>query len=60
MYAILTGIFTGGKKGIYASLTNIDTINGNKTEEYLEKLKKVYEQMASMLNILERLEKIEI
>lgn len=59
LYAIFNGIFTGGKKGLYATLSNFDKVNGNKTDEYKEKLKKVYSQISQCLAIFDKLEKLE-
>lgn len=59
LYAILTGIISNNKKGLYSTLSNINTINGNKTDEYMEKLKKAYDQISQLLLILEHLAKIE-
>lgn len=59
LYAVINGILTGGKKGIYATLTNLDNVNGGKTNEYMDKLKKVYKQISQILTILDKLEKLE-
>lgn len=59
LYAILNGIFTGGKKGLYATLINFETVNGGKTDEYMEKLRKVYKQVSQCLSIFDKLEKLE-
>ncbi|MEL3908752.1 MAG: DUF5312 family protein [Treponemataceae bacterium] len=59
LYALLTGILSANRKGLYATLTNLDKINGNRTEEYIEQLNKVFRQTSKILTILESLDKIE-
>ena len=58
LYAVLTGIMKRNKKGLYATLSNIDNVNANKTEEFLEKLQKVYKQISEILTILEKTKKL--
>ncbi|PIE97952.1 MAG: hypothetical protein CR988_05545 [Treponema sp.] len=59
MYSVLTGVLTGGKTGIYATIANKREIKGANNREYIEDLEKVCEQVKKALNMLETLEKIE-
>lgn len=59
IYALLNGILSNNKKGLYATLSNLDTVNGPKTDEYMEKLRNVYKKISQCLSIFDSLEKIE-
>ena len=58
LYAVLTGVLSGNKKGLYATLSNFDTVNANKTEDFMQELQKVYKKISDVLTVMEKIKKI--
>jgi len=59
MNVILTGIVSGNKTGIYATLTNWSSIQGNSNKKFQDEIAKIKETIVSIIDLINTLANIE-
>lgn len=59
MNVILTGIVSGNKTGIYATLTNWSSIQGNSNKKFQDEIVKIKETIVSIIDLINTLANIE-
>ena len=59
MNVILTGIVGGSKTGIYATLTNWSSIQGNNNKKFQDEIIKIKETIVSIIDLVNTMATIE-